>query len=71
MGILNASGRPIAAMVADEAGNGVLGIEDGKFLAHVDSRGQRSRRDSGDKIRSFGGPPKRHLPEVVVARQAV
>ena len=39
MGILNASGRAIAAMAADGAGNGVLGIEGGKFLAHVDSVG--------------------------------
>ena len=39
MGILNASGRPIAAMAADGAGNGALGIEGGKFLAHVDSVG--------------------------------
>ena len=48
MGILNASGRPIAAMAADEAGNGVLGIEGGKFLARVDAAGNGVAETRGE-----------------------
>ena len=39
LGILNASGRPIAAMAADASGNGALGIDGGKFRAFVDASG--------------------------------
>ena len=63
MGILNASGRPIAAMAADDAGNGVLGIEGGKFRAYIDStgngvaetRGQNQILRWSSEIRPTGG----------------